>query len=284
MIRGELSEAEWAFFEPFVFERGPKRGRPPADHRRVLDAVFWIGRTGAPWRDLPEELGKWASVYRQFLRWTRSGLWDLVLEALAESRAAPDTVQMIDSTIVRAHQDAVLLPERARSREGRRDVRPSRDQSGSRSTPLRRAPSRDARGRDQQGSTAELLLRRGHFPARGSLERGPAPHSSRRRDGHDLDGRRGRFGLATRARERLARRPDTPPTRTAGRSRCCTLSTGAMNRTASIWRAPSSGLPGSDADEGLRPSLLPDPSFPVPAWLIPCSVEQGIRLQVTAIA
>lgn len=106
MIRGELSDEEWAFFEPFVIERGPKRGRPPADHRRVLDAIFWIARTGAPWRDLPDELGKWSSVYRQFLRWTRSGLWDLVLEALATSRASPDTMQMIDSTIVRAHHHA----------------------------------------------------------------------------------------------------------------------------------------------------------------------------------
>ena len=106
MIRGRLSDAEWAFFEPFVIERGPKRGRPPADHRGVLDAIFWIAKTGSPWRDLPEEAGKWSSVYRQFLRWTRSGLWDVLLEALAESRAAPDSVQMIDSTIVRAHQHA----------------------------------------------------------------------------------------------------------------------------------------------------------------------------------
>ena len=106
MIRGRLSDAEWAFFEPFVIERGPKRGRPPSDHRGVLDAIFWIARTGSPWRDLPAEAGKWSSVYRQFLRWTRSGLWDVLLEALAESRAAPDSVQMIDSTIVRAHQHA----------------------------------------------------------------------------------------------------------------------------------------------------------------------------------
>ena len=106
MIRGRLSDAEWAFFEPFVIERGPKRGRPPADHRRVLDAIFWIARTGSPWRDLPDEAGKWSSVYRQFLRWTRSGLWDVLLEALAESRAASGTVQMIDSTIVRAHHHA----------------------------------------------------------------------------------------------------------------------------------------------------------------------------------
>ncbi len=101
-----MSDAEWAFFEPFVIECGPKRGRPPADHRRVLDGIFWISRTGSPWRDLPEEFGKWGSVYQQFLRWTRAGLWDVLLEALAKSELAPDTVQMMDSTVVRAHQHA----------------------------------------------------------------------------------------------------------------------------------------------------------------------------------
>lgn len=106
MIRGRLVDAEWTFFEPFVIETGPKRGRPPGDHRRVLDGIFWIARTGAPWRDLPDEFGKWGSVYRQFLRWTRAGVWDVLLEALANSQAVPDTVQMIDSTVVRAHHHA----------------------------------------------------------------------------------------------------------------------------------------------------------------------------------
>lgn len=106
MIRGLMSDEEWAFFEPFVIARGPKSGRPPANHRRVLDAIFWIARTGAPWRDLPEELGKWYTVHHQLQRWTRSGLWDALLEALARSKLAPDTAQMIDSTIVRAHHHA----------------------------------------------------------------------------------------------------------------------------------------------------------------------------------
>lgn len=106
MIRRRLSDAEWTFFQPFLIETGPKRGRPPGDHRRVLDGVFWIARTGAPLRDLPDDFGKWGSVYRQFLRWTRAGVWDLLLEALANSGSVPDTVQMIDSTIVRAHHHA----------------------------------------------------------------------------------------------------------------------------------------------------------------------------------
>jgi transposase len=100
-----LSDEEWAFFAPFVIESGARRGRPPADHRRVLDAIFWIARTGAPWRDLPAELGNWNSVHRQYRRWTASGLWDVMLQALAEG-GGDDALQMIDSTIVRAHHCA----------------------------------------------------------------------------------------------------------------------------------------------------------------------------------
>ena len=59
MARGLMSDKEWAYFEPFVTETGPKRGRPASNHRLVLDGVFWMARTGAPWRDLPEEFGKW---------------------------------------------------------------------------------------------------------------------------------------------------------------------------------------------------------------------------------
>ena len=105
MVRGLMSDEEWAFFAPFVIEGGPLRGRPPQDHRRVLDAIFWIMRTGAPWRDLPEELGHWNSVHRQFRRWTASGLWDVMLQAFSEG-GGDDALQMIDSTIVRAHHCA----------------------------------------------------------------------------------------------------------------------------------------------------------------------------------
>jgi transposase len=106
VIRGLLSDEEWEFFRPFVAKRGCSGGRPPRDHRRVLDAVFWIARTGAPWRDLPSELGNWNSVWRQFRRWTESGIWDVLLQALADGGGDADALQMIDSTIVRAHHCA----------------------------------------------------------------------------------------------------------------------------------------------------------------------------------
>ena len=53
----------------------------------MLDGVFCIARTGSPWRDLPEEFGKWSSVYRQFRRWTLAGLWEAILEELNEGAA-----------------------------------------------------------------------------------------------------------------------------------------------------------------------------------------------------
>lgn len=110
MARGLMSDAEWACFEPFIRGARARNGRQGADHRRVLDGVFWIAPTGSPWRDLPEEFGKWSSVYRQFRRWTLAGLWETILEALnedaAELDAPPDCLQIIDSTVVLAHQHA----------------------------------------------------------------------------------------------------------------------------------------------------------------------------------
>ena len=103
-----MADAEWSFFEPFLVAVRGRGGRPASDHRLVLDAVFWIARTGSPWRDLPKEFVKWSSVYRQFRRWTLAGLWELVVDAFNDSGASPGQVQMIDvqmidSTLIRAH-------------------------------------------------------------------------------------------------------------------------------------------------------------------------------------
>jgi transposase len=106
LARNLMSDEEWAFFEVFIQAARRPNGRKPDNHRLVLDGIFWIARTGAPWRDLPEEFGKWSSVYRQFRRWTLVGLWALVLDALNDSGVTLDKVQMVDSTIIRAHHHA----------------------------------------------------------------------------------------------------------------------------------------------------------------------------------
>ena len=104
--RNLMSDDEWSLFEYFILAIRARNGRKPTNHRLVLDGIFWIARTGSPWRDLPEEFGKWSSVYCQFRRWTLAGLWEDILEALNQSGAVPNALQMIDSTVIRAHHQA----------------------------------------------------------------------------------------------------------------------------------------------------------------------------------
>lgn len=90
-----------------------KRG-PRTDNRKFLDALLWMARSGARWRDLPERLGDYLSVKRRYYRWIEMGVLDDMLAALA--READFEWLMIDSTIVRAHQHAA----RARKVKGGR--------------------------------------------------------------------------------------------------------------------------------------------------------------------
>ena len=103
LIRGLMSDGDWAFFEPFVITKRAYSGHLPRVHRLVLEGVFWIARTVVQWRDPPEFFGKWSAVYRQFRRWTLSSVWDDLLEALKDTDQVGETVQMIDGTVIRAH-------------------------------------------------------------------------------------------------------------------------------------------------------------------------------------
>jgi transposase len=120
-----MSDEEWAIFEAFLM---PSTGRPPQSHRLVLDGIFWIARTGAPWRDLPAEFGKWNSVWKQFRRWAVSGVFDIMLEGFADSGGDADMLQMIDSTVIRAHRCAAGIKGGLRIRHsgGRAAVSPPR--------------------------------------------------------------------------------------------------------------------------------------------------------------
>jgi transposase len=101
-----MSDEERAFHERFILAASAPNGRKSMNHRLVLDGILWIARTGSPWRDLPEEIGKWSSVFRQFRRWTLAGLWEQIMDALNETRVVPDALQMIDSTVIRDHHQA----------------------------------------------------------------------------------------------------------------------------------------------------------------------------------
>jgi transposase len=69
--------------------------------------MMWMARTGAQWRHLPDEYGKWNSVFRRYRRWALTGVFDAMLETLAEMAGRDSTADMIDSTVVRAHHCAV---------------------------------------------------------------------------------------------------------------------------------------------------------------------------------
>jgi len=83
--------------------RKGKRG-PRTDHRRFRNALLWMARSGGRWRDLPARLGDYETVKRRDYRWIEMGVLDDILAALA--READLEWLMIDSTIVRAHQQA----------------------------------------------------------------------------------------------------------------------------------------------------------------------------------
>jgi len=105
MARRMLSDAQWARIEPLLPARPGTPGGHGADDRLFVEAVLWVARTGAPWRDLPPEFGPWNSVYRRFARWSDAGVWQEVFGVLAHARANMRHAA-IDSTIVRAHQHA----------------------------------------------------------------------------------------------------------------------------------------------------------------------------------
>ena len=101
--RHEISDEQWLRIEHLLPGKDGDVGRT-ADNRLFLNAVFWIAKTGAPWRDLPERFGNWNSVYQRFNRWAKKGIWQQIMETLSED--ADLEWLMIDSTVIRAHQHA----------------------------------------------------------------------------------------------------------------------------------------------------------------------------------
>jgi putative transposase len=113
-----LKDAQWERILPHIIGDGRSRGTSGQDNRLFVEAVLWIVRTGAPWRDLPEAFGHWNSIFRRFSRWSAKGVWHRIFAAMADD---PDFEYLIiDSTVVRAHQHA------AGAKKGLK-IRPSAD-------------------------------------------------------------------------------------------------------------------------------------------------------------
>jgi transposase len=108
MARLLLNDEQWELIEPLLGSgrSTSARGRPPADRRKVLNGILWILRTGAPWRDMPQEFGAWQTAWRLFDQWNRDGTLDRLVRSLQATRIQDGKLNQelwcIDGSVVRA--------------------------------------------------------------------------------------------------------------------------------------------------------------------------------------
>jgi transposase len=114
-MRYELTDEEWAAIKPMLPNK--PRGVPRVNDRRVLNGIFWVLRSGAPWRDLPDNFGPYTTCYNRFVRCRRAGVWAQIVNALAGAHDA--AVQMLDTSIVRVHQHGACIRRNRRQSMGR---------------------------------------------------------------------------------------------------------------------------------------------------------------------
>ena len=114
-MRYELSDSEWATIKPLLPNKS--RGVRRVNDRRVLNGIFWVLRSGAPWRDLPVCYGPRTTCYNRFVRWRRAGVWRRIMDSLAAAHDAH--VQMIDTSVVRVHQHAACIARNRSQSMGR---------------------------------------------------------------------------------------------------------------------------------------------------------------------
>lgn len=101
--RYELTDQEWEQITLLLPpENTGKPGRPSKDNRLMLNAMIWLARSGAAWRNLPERYGPWTSVYSRFRKWIEDGILDNIFRVLSLEAELGDL--SIDATIVQAHQ------------------------------------------------------------------------------------------------------------------------------------------------------------------------------------
>jgi transposase len=102
----------WELLGPEIEKaKRSKAGSPPKQSvRDFMEAVIWVIRVGAPWRDLPAELGKWHTVYTRYRRWEAAGIWKRLWKSLNKESLEDAVIYYIDSTTVRAHQHAAGAP------------------------------------------------------------------------------------------------------------------------------------------------------------------------------
>jgi len=125
--RYELTEVQWRRIELLLPGRAGTVGRPAADNRLFVHGVLWVLRSGMRWQDMPERYGKYKSVHKRFTRWAASGVWDRVLADLLKDHK--NRYVMIDSSVVRAHQQAASARKKGSGDRSGAESRRSDDQN-----------------------------------------------------------------------------------------------------------------------------------------------------------
>lgn len=106
----DVSDAAWALLHPLVPEADEHPGKQPVDRREIVNAIFYVVRTGVQWRYLPHDLPHWRTVYEYFAKWSRDGTWDRIEQALrakarrASGRKPKTTLAIIDSQTVKTSE------------------------------------------------------------------------------------------------------------------------------------------------------------------------------------
>lgn len=109
--RYELTDQEWERIAPLLpSPKTGKPGRPPKDNRLMLNAMVWLARSGAAWRDLPERYGPWSSVYSRFRKWLDDGILDNIFRVLSLEAELEEL--SLDASIVQAHQHSAGAKKR----------------------------------------------------------------------------------------------------------------------------------------------------------------------------
>ena len=102
--RHEVNDSEWERIKELLPPENTGKGRPSKPNRIIYNAILWIDKTGAPWRDLPERFGPWQTVYSRFRLWSKNEIFKKMFEDLASDADMQDC--SLDSTSCKAHQHA----------------------------------------------------------------------------------------------------------------------------------------------------------------------------------
>ena len=114
----DLQDKQWLLLQPLLpknKKREDGRGRPRQDERKILNGILWVCRTGAPWKNIHARYPACQTCHRYFQRWNRAGVWNKILNALAEDLKTRGKIDIsecfIDGTFASAKKGSFILEQ-----------------------------------------------------------------------------------------------------------------------------------------------------------------------------